>query len=152
MTIEENVAQFRRLIDVGFTGGDTTIVDELVAPDCIEHQRGNHSGAEGAKEVIRTLHRWFSGFSLTIEDLVADGDMVWARNRARGVNTGSLMGHPPTGRAIEVDVIDIARFEGGRLVEHWGIADQLGILLQLGHIPGRPPVSPARVEEQSLTT
>ncbi len=43
------------------------------------------------------LHRWMSDFSLTIEDLVADGDKVWTRNRARGVDTGSVMGNPPTG-------------------------------------------------------
>ena len=136
MSIEDNTARFRRLIELGFSGGDTAIVDELVAPGCIEHQRGNPSGAEGAKEVIRTLHRWLSDFSLTIEDLVTDGDVVWARNRARGVNTGSVMGHAPTGRPVELDVIDIARFEDGRVVEHWGIADQLGMMLQLGLIPG----------------
>ena len=142
MSVEDNAARFRRLIEVGFSGGDTAIVDELVAPGCIEHQRGNPSGVEGAKEVIRTLHRWLSGFSLTIEDLVTDGDMVWARNRARGVNTGSVMGHEPTGRPVELDVIDIARFEDGRVVEHWGIADQLGMMLQLGLIRGVRPNGP----------
>ena len=121
---QDNAARFRRLIDVGFTTGDITIVDELVAPDCVEHQRGNQAGSEGVKQVIRTLHHWMSDFSLTVEDIVADGDMVWARNRARGV-----------------DVIDIARFEDGRIVEHWGIADQLGMMLQLGLMPGRQPAA-----------
>ena len=137
MSVEENIAAFRRLIEHGFSAGDLAIVDELVASDCVEHQRGNHSGSEGAKEVIRTLHAWMSDFTLTIEDLVAEGDMVWTRNRARGTNTGSVMGHAPTGRAVEVDVIDIGRFEKGRLVEHWGIADQLGLMLQLGLVPAR---------------
>ena len=137
MSVEDNIRMFRSLIDEGFSKGDLTVVDRLVAPDCVEHQRGNHSGSDGAKEVIETLHRWMSDFSLTIEDLIADGDMVWTRNRARGINTGAVMGHAPTGRAIEIDVIDIGRFEDGRLVEHWGIADQLGLMLQLGLIPGR---------------
>ena len=135
MTARDNGASFRRLIEA-FSTGDLEVVDELVSPDCVEPQRGNRPGAEGAKEVIRTLHRWMSGFSLTIEDLVADGDKVWTRNRARGVNTGSVMGNPPTGRMVEVDVIDIGRFEDGKLVEHWGIADQLGLMLQLGLVPG----------------
>ncbi len=135
MTTQDNSATFRRLIEA-FSTSDLDVVDELVAPGCVEHQRGNNPGAEGAKEVVRTLHRWMSDFSLTIEDLVADGDKVWARNRARGVNSGSVMGNPPTGRTVEVDVIDIGRFEDGRLVEHWGIADQLGLMLQLGIVPG----------------
>jgi predicted ester cyclase len=137
MLVEDNVAKFRRIIEVGFTEGELSIIDELVAPDCVEHQRGNNPGSEGAKEVIRTLHRWMSDFTLTIEDLIAEGDMVWTRNRARGVNTGPFMGHAPTGRVIDVDVIDIGRFENGLLVEHWGIADQLGLMFQLGLVPGR---------------
>jgi predicted ester cyclase len=143
MPTETNSASFRRLIEA-FSTGDLAVVDELVAPGCVEHQRGNNPGAEGAKEVIRTLHRWMSDFSLTIEDLVADGDKVWTRNRARGVNTGSVMGNPPTGRTVEIDVIDIGRFEHGRLVEHWGVADQLGLMLQVGAAPGgRRDPSPA---------
>jgi predicted ester cyclase len=132
-----NVERFRRLIDEGFTGGNLDVVDELISPECVEHQRGNRSGVDGAKEVIRTLHRWMSDFSLTIEDVAVAGDVVWARNRARGVNTGSVMGNPPSGRLVEIDVIDIVRFEDGRVVEHWGIADQLGMMLQLGLMPAR---------------
>ncbi len=135
MSSQSNSASFRRIIEAISTG-DLDVVDQLVAPDCIEHQRGNNPGAQGVKEISQTLHRWMSDFSLAIEDLVADGDKVWTRNRARGVNTGSVMGHPPTGRSVEVDVIDIGRFEDGKLVEHWGIADQLGLMLQLGLVPG----------------
>ena len=137
MSDSGNVERFRRLINEGFTGGNLDVVDELVAPHCVEHQRGNRSGVDGAKEVIRTLHRWMSDFSLTIEDVAVAGDVVWARNRARGVNTGSVMGNPPSGRLVEIDVIDIVRFEDGQVVEHWGIADQLGMMLQLGLMPAR---------------
>ncbi len=143
MATQDNVNSFRRIIDA-IAMSDLDVIDELVAPDCVEHQRGNHPGAEGAKEVAQTLHRWMSDFSITIEDLIADGDMVWTRNRARGVNTGSVMGNPPTGRSVEVDVIDIGRFENGQLVEHWGIADQLGMMLQIGAMPG-PRRDPAPV-------
>lgn len=139
MTTEQNVAAFRKLIDVGFTRGDLSVVAEVVSPDCVEHQRGSAPGVAGVEETIRTLHRWFSDFELVIEDLVADGDMVWARNRARGVNTGSVMGHPPTGKPMEIDVIDIARLEAGKIVEHWGVPDQLGLLIQLGLLPRREP-------------
>ncbi|HEX7400121.1 MAG TPA: ester cyclase [Candidatus Limnocylindrales bacterium] len=137
MSGSDNVERFRKLIDEGFTGGNLDVVDELISPECVEHQRGNRSGVDGAKEVIRTLHRWMSEFSLTIEDVAVAGDLVWARNRARGINTGSVMGNPPSGRPVEIDVIDVVRFEDGRVVEHWGIADQLGMMLQLGLMPAR---------------
>ncbi len=130
----------RRLIEVGFGQGDLSVLDDLMADDIVEHQRGNPSGREGAKAIVRTLHRWMSDFSLTVQDLAVSGDVVWTRNVARGVNTGSVMGNPASGTAVEVDVIDILRFADGRAVEHWGIADQLGLLIQVGAVPapGRP--------------
>jgi predicted ester cyclase len=127
----------RRLIEVGFGQGDLAVLDELMAEDIVEHQRGNRPGRDGAKAVVRTLHGSMADFSMTVEDLAVSGNTVWTRNRARGVNTGSVMGNPPTGRPVELDVIDIVRFEDGRAVEHWGIADQLGLMLQVGAAPGR---------------
>lgn len=136
MTPVELADRTRRLIEVGFGQGDLSVLDDLMAEDIVEHQRGNRSGRDGAKAVVRTLHGWMSDFTMTVEDLAIAGDTVWTRNRARGVNTGSVMGNPPTGRPVEVDVVDIIRFEDGLAVEHWGIADQLGLMLQVGAGPG----------------
>lgn len=138
MTPEQVETRIRSLIEDGIGRGDLAIIDEIIAPDCIEHQRGNAQGVDGAKGVARILHRWMADFELHVEDIAVVGDLVWTRNRARGVNTGSVMGMPPTGRPVEVDVFDVVRVEDGRVVEHWGLADQLGLLLQLGFAPGRP--------------
>lgn len=140
-TIDRNIAATRRLIEEGFSGGNADVCDELVAPDAVEHQRGLKGGSEGAKDTIRTLHEWFSDFELTIDDLVAQGDQVWMRATGRGVNTGSVFGRPPTGRRFEITVFDQLRFRDGRLVEHWGVPDQLGLLMQLG-LFGRPEPAP----------
>jgi predicted ester cyclase len=140
MSTEGNIAAFRRLIDVGFTKGDLSVLDALIAPLALEHQRGSKPGIEGVKATITILHEWFSDFELTIVKLVADGDTVWALNRARGVNTGSVMGFPPTGKPFEIDVFDAARFEDGKVVEHWGVPDQLGLLIQLGLMQRPQPV------------
>ena len=141
MSTEANVTAFRRLIEVGFSSGDLDVVDELVAPNALEHQRGSKPGVEGTKATVATLHEWFSDFELRIVRLVADGDTVWSLNRARGVNTGSVMGFPPTGRPFEIDVFDLARFEDGKLVEHWGVPDQLGLFIQLGLMARPHPVA-----------
>lgn len=143
MSNEENVKRFRTLIEQGFSGRDISVVDELIDETCVEHQRGLKPGREGAKETIRTLHTWFSEFHLGVESIAADGDMVWARNTGSGVNTGSVMGHPPTGKPMSIDVIDIVRFKDGKIVEHWGVADQLGMMLQLGLV-ARPEPAAAR--------
>jgi predicted ester cyclase len=146
VTSESIADRARRIIELGMGQGDLSVLDELVAENCVEHQRGNHPGLDGAKEVATTLHRWMSEFSLTVEDIVVEGDSVWTRNRARGINTGSVMGNPPSGQPIETDVFDILRFEDGLLVEHWGVADQVGLMQQIGALPSRRPVAAAPVE------
>jgi predicted ester cyclase len=129
---ERNKAQLLRLIEEGFNKGNLSIVDEIVSIDSKEHQRGNGDGCEGAKEVIRTLRRWFPDFAMQAEDVMASEDKVWARFKATGTNLGSVMQRPPTGKKMSIDVIDIVRFSGGKIVEHWGVPDQLGMMLQLG--------------------
>ena len=137
-------AVVRRLIEQGFNAGNLEVADELTSPELVEHQNfgPNHApGAEGVRAVIASLRRAFSDFHLAIEDLAADGETVWLRMVATGTNDGSFMGHPPTGRSIRADVVDVIRVEDGRMVEHWGVPDRLGVLFQLGHI--RPPGSGA---------
>ncbi|HEU5348939.1 MAG TPA: ester cyclase [Ktedonobacterales bacterium] len=135
MGSEDQVQLVRRLFDEGFSGGDTAVVDELMSEDFREHQHGVGRGREGVKALIRQLHSWFSDLTLTIEALAEDGDTIWARLKGRGTNTGPIMGHPPTGRRIEIDVIDIIRFSDGKMVEHWGVPDSLGMMQQVGLIP-----------------
>jgi len=128
-------AVVRRLIDEGFTQGRLEVCDELIADDLVEHQDyGPHhaAGPAGVKAVVTSLRRAFSDFTLTIEDLVVTGDAVWIRNLAAGTNDGPYMGHAATGRPFRAQVFDVLRVVEGRVVEHWGVPDRLGVLFQLG--------------------
>ena len=138
----ESVA--RRLIEEAFNKGDLAVVDELTSPELHEHQNfgpGHAPGAAGVRAVVESLRRAFSDFRLTIEDLTTSGDAVWLRMVATGTNDGSFMGNPPTGRPIRIDVFDVIRVEDGRMVEHWGVPDRLGAILQLGLL--KPPAATA---------
>ncbi|HKB34187.1 MAG TPA: ester cyclase [Candidatus Dormibacteraeota bacterium] len=128
-------AIYRRLIEEGFNQGNLAVVDELVSPDCREHQRGSRDGVEGTKGTINYLRSAFPDFKITIDEVVVSGDKVWARQKGGGTNLGGFAGHPPTGIKAFTDVIDLVRIEDGKIVEHWGVPDQLGMMLQLGHIP-----------------
>jgi len=129
-----NEAIYRRLIEEGFNRGDLAVVDEVVAAGAVEHQRGLANGPDGAKGAIKYLRRAFPDFTLTIDEVVSVGDKVWARQRGGGTNTGSFAGRPPTGKKAFIDVIDVCRFEDGKMVEHWGVPDQLGMMVALGLI------------------
>lgn len=127
----------RRLIDEAFSAGHLEVCDELISAALVEHQDfgPDHApGAAGVRAVVTSLRRAFPDFELKIADLVVVGDTVWTRNVATGTNEGPYMGHPPTGRRFEVAVFDVMRVVDGRVVEHWGVPDRLGVLSQLGHL------------------
>jgi predicted ester cyclase len=134
MTVS-NEAIYRRLIEEGFNQGNLAVVDELVSQGSREHQRGSRDGVEGTKDTIKYLRSAFPDFKITIDEVVVSGDKVWARQRGGGTNLGTFAGHPPTGIKAFTDVIDLVRIENGKIVEHWGVPDQLGMMLQLGLIP-----------------
>jgi steroid delta-isomerase-like uncharacterized protein len=142
MTDASPEAVVRRLIDEGFSAGRLEVADDLVAHDLVEHQDfgPDHApGAAGVRAVIASLRRAFPDFRLAIEDLVVAGDVVWIRNVATGTHDGPFMGHPPTGRPMRIQVFDVLRVVDGRIVEHWGVPDRLGALLQIGAL--RPPAA-----------
>jgi predicted ester cyclase len=61
------------------------------------------------------------------------------------------MGIPPTGKSVTVSLIDVNRIEGGRLAERWAETDMLGMLQQLGVIPGPAAVSHSAVTEDATS-
>jgi steroid delta-isomerase-like uncharacterized protein len=135
MSAEQNIEIFRRAVDEGFNRGNLAEFDQIVAADLTEHAElppGLPSGREGVKGLITALRSAFPDLKYTIEDITADHDKVWARLTARGTNTGSFMGAPPTGKPVRVEVIEVARIADGKLIEHWAVADNLGMLKQLG--------------------
>lgn len=119
----------------GFAAGDTTVVDQLCAPDLVEHQFGMAgTGPEAitnVKNAIQDLHATIPDLSINIEDAVETGDTIWVRARARGTATGPFFG-PPSGRPVDITVIDVARVTDGRIVEHWGVPDRFALLAQTG--------------------
>jgi len=134
MSTEQNQTAFQRVITEAFNKGNYNVLYDHFCTNFIEHQFGLHPTIEGLKGDIQFLRTAFPDLSLTIEDMVADGDKVWSRMVARGTNLGGFMG-PPNGKSFEATVFDMCRFEDGKIIEHWGSPDRFAILVQLGLLP-----------------
>jgi steroid delta-isomerase-like uncharacterized protein len=124
--------------------GDIAGFGDLVAENFVEHQRPGGPGfaatKEGTLEFFRILLSAFPDWRMTVEDLIADGDKAVARVTVTGTHKGEFMGVPPAGTRVDVQLIDIMRFDGAGLVcEHWGVADMLSLMQQLGVVPAGPP-------------
>ena len=134
MSIEQHKKIFRTVIEEAINKGNFDVLDELFAPNYAEHQFGLKPTLEGMKEDFAFLRRAFPDLHLEIEDMIADGDTVWGRMIARGTNKGPFIG-APTGKSMQITVIDILRFENGYVVEHWGSPDRFAAMAQLGLLP-----------------
>lgn len=135
MSAEQNKQVFRRVIEEGFNSGNLAALDEFFSTTYQEHQFGLPPTLEGFKEDIHGLRAAFPDLKLTIEEIIAEGDKVWARMTARGTHRGQFMGLAPTGKSFAITVIDICRFENGKIVEHWGVPDRFHLMAQLGALP-----------------
>lgn len=136
--MEENKAVVRRLIEEVVNTGNLGAAEELYAPDYAPRDApvsGDARGPEAATPLLAAYRAAYPDFRMTVEDQVAEGDRVATRYVARGTHEGEIMGVPPTHNRFEVSGICIHRVVGGKIVEDWWQANELGVLLQLGIIP-----------------
>jgi steroid delta-isomerase-like uncharacterized protein len=122
--------------------GDIDGFGELLAEDFVEHEDlpGLSPTKEGTLEFFRGLLASFPDTRMDVDDLILSGDKGVARVTFTGTHKGEFMGLPPTGTRVEMAVIDIMRFDSAGLAcEHWGVADMLSMLQQLGVVPAGPP-------------
>ena len=139
MSAEENKTLVRRFVDEVQSGGNIDAVDELCSPEFVNHSAppGVPSNCEGVKQVTAMFRQAFPDSHFTVEDMIAEGDKVATRKTFHGTHQGEFMGIPPTGQQVSIGLIDIVRIVDGKVVEHWAMGDNLGMLQQLGVVP--PP-------------
>lgn len=140
MSVEENKRIVRRFVDALNTE-DLDALADLIAADAIDHTPlpGQAPGFEGMKQALRIFTTAFPDLQLGVADLVAEGDRVVLRGTTSGTHRGEFLGIPPTGRRVWVTGTAIIRLAGGKMVERWGITDDVTMMQQLGVIPGPGP-------------
>ena len=136
----DNKDLVRRFYKEVFENHNLAAVDDLLTEGSIDHQAPPPGltikpGREGVKEIIRVYLEAFNPLTVQVLDQYEDGDTVITRAQFSGTHSGSFAGIPATGKVSSVEGIDITRCEGGRMAEHWGQFDVVGLLTQLGVIP-----------------
>jgi len=136
MSTEENKAIARRWYEEGISGHNVAVLDELFAPDFVNHDSGAPTGdREGLKQLLAGGLSAFPDLQATIADMVAEGDKVVVRSTLHGTHQGALMGIPATGKAVAITGLYLLRFAQGKIAEAWVEQDNLGMMQQLGVIP-----------------
>jgi steroid delta-isomerase-like uncharacterized protein len=137
MSAEQNKALIRRYREI-HNSGNLDALREIVAENLISHNGlpGLPPGLEGGKMAHQFFHNAFPDTQVTTDDLIAEGDKVVERFTARFTHKGEFMGIPATGKSCAVTGMSVFRIANGKIVEHWGENDGLGLLQQLGAMPG----------------
>ena len=136
---EEQNKEICKKIFEAFDQNNTAVMDELVAENVVEHtpdpSMGDVQGLEGLKKVMNTYHNAFPDMKSTILNIVADGDMVVIHYTMEGTNTGSMGDMPATGKAIDVNGVDVIKITDGKATDHWGYVQEAKMMQQLGMMP-----------------
>jgi predicted ester cyclase len=127
---DNNKTRVKQFFEIVVQKGDMTLLEEFVAKDFVDHQPapGQLPGVAGVRQFFTGLHTAITNLQVTIENMVADGDLVAVHSSIRGRHTGDLMGIAPSGRDVVMRVSDIVRIENGKVVERWGVEDMSGFV------------------------
>ena len=124
MSAEESKATMRRYLDVFEQGNNLDILDELLAPDYINHTPATPdlpTGPEGVKGVVTMFRSAMPDLRVIVQDMIAEGDKVATRYTLEGTHRGELFGVPPTGQRLSIKSISVERVleeDSGALAHH----------------------------------
>jgi steroid delta-isomerase-like uncharacterized protein len=133
---QTNIDIARRWFDA-LNSGDLTAIDEILAPDVVDHSQlnlGHGGGAVGHKQLVDQLRQTFAEWESRIDDISANGDLVTIRHSGQGYYPGdmrALMGpqaaDTPEIRTIGFQVTSTVRIKDGKIVEHWAETGPFGV-------------------------
>ncbi len=127
------------LLDAWWSG-KTDGLDAVVAENFTTHMSMpsvSSTGAQKLKDMIAMSNAAFTGNKAEDLHLTAEGDRVVAHYRWKGKNTGAMgEAMPATNKPVDVECVDILRFENGKIVEHWGYMEEMKMMEQLGMMDG----------------
>ena len=134
MSTEDNKNLYRRYIEEAFNGGRVELLEQFLAPSYVFHDAPPNvaPGIEGVRQTIRMFHGAFPDLKITLEEMVAEGDLVCARATTRGTHSGQpMMGIAATGKKFVMRGMTMVRIQNGRITDSWVSNDVLGLMNQL---------------------
>ena len=126
-----NKATMHRFIEEVYHQGNMGAFDEVIAENCVIHiNEKTAESLETAKRQIRMITGMYRDIQVTIDDTIAEGDLVAMRTTFKGIFRRN-------GNEMTLPSITISRFKDGKMIEIWRAFDNANIFRQLGIEP--PP-------------
>jgi steroid delta-isomerase-like uncharacterized protein len=136
MSAEENKQIARRFAQVWSAGG-LHLLDELASPDIVVHYPMPPEpmvGVETFRSFLRDLYAGMPDVSVSVDEVIAEGEKVACRWTMKGTHDGPLFGFPATGKPVEISGFAHYRIVDGRVVEEKGAGNSIALLQQIGAV------------------
>ncbi len=140
MITEQDKRAARRIGEELFNQGNLSVVDELIAPDAVDHNEPEGTDCrEHFKRVATMLRSAFPDLHMQTEDMIADEEKVAVRITMTGTHSGpgAFFGIPPSGKRFQIQQMRFARFANGQMTDSWAVIDMFAWMQQLGAMPAR---------------
>lgn len=135
MGTEENKRIVREFYEEAFRKHNLAASDRYMHDDYIQHNPDADQGRKGFIEFHIGFFTAIPDLYAKVNEIVAEGDLVYVYNTITGTHTGAgFLGLPPTGNRVQYDVVDMFRLRDGKLCEHWDVADTRALFMQVGAI------------------
>jgi steroid delta-isomerase-like uncharacterized protein len=140
MSVSDNETAVRRWIDA-WNVQDPEAGLDLLSANFVRHDANLPEvvGVAAQRDFLRGVFSAFPDIHIDVDQLIAQGDIVVARILVRGTHRDEFLGVPATGRGIKIQSVDTFRLADGKIAEQWVLMDALGMMQQLGAIPGQGP-------------
>lgn len=135
-TTEQELADRMRQVNSEiYSEGNLDLIEDYVAEDYVEYNSASPEpirGRDGYRENVEMVRTAFPDMEVMSEHVIVEGQTAVNHWTIHGTHEGPLMGIEPTGKEVEIEGISIGRFENGKVVEGWTVADLFGAFQQLG--------------------
>jgi steroid delta-isomerase-like uncharacterized protein len=127
----------RRIVEEVIGQGKVELIDDLLADDFVEHEAppGVPEGKDSLRGFVEMFRGAFPDLKAKVVATAVDGDEVWVQSNVTGTHKGEFNGIPPTGKTVSIALFDRIRTRDGKAIEHWGLSDNLTMMIQLGVVP-----------------
>jgi predicted ester cyclase len=138
---ETNIATFLRYTEEAWNQGNVDMLAEVLTPDHVRHDNGtDYTGVDAVAELVTAFRTAMPDLHFDVQDITADGDSLWAYVTGSGTQSGPLSLPEgtlimPSGTAVRLRAMSMARFADDKIAEIWVEYDNLGWMQQSGVVP-----------------
>ena len=133
---EQNRLVFQKIM-AALNEKDMSAMEALIGNDFVDNDAmpGMPRGKAGMVEMMQMFVTAVPDLHIVVDQWVSEGDLVVAVMTTSGTQSGEFIGMPPSGKKFSVREIHVAKIIDGKMIEHWGVGNDMSMMQQLGGIP-----------------